>query len=82
MWQSDQSPHRQPRESDRPSRDREDNALYRAGYGMHERGTHQGWVRSGSLYVKLSEYPVLATMTVAGLGVVIWLFTTSLVQSS
>jgi hypothetical protein len=66
-------------QSDRPSRDREDNALYRAGYGLHERGTHQGWIRSGSLYVKASKHPVLSTMTVASLGVAIWLLATSVV---
>ncbi len=60
-------------QSDRPSRDREDNALYRAGYGMHERGTHQGWIRSGSLYVKAEKHPVLTTMAVASLGVTILL---------
>lgn len=62
--------------SDRPSRSREDNALYHAGYGMHERGTHQGWIRSGSLYVKAEKHPVMATVTVATLGAVIWLMTT------
>ena len=66
-------------QSDRPSRDREDNALYRAGYGMHERGTHQGWIRSGSLYVKAEKHPVLTTITLAGLGVAIWLVATSVV---
>lgn len=29
-------------QSDRPSRDREDNALYRPGYGLHARGNHEG----------------------------------------
>lgn len=66
-------------QSDRPSRDREDNALYHAGYGLHERGTHQGWVRSGSLFVKAEKYPVLATLTIAGFGTVLWLLTTSVV---
>lgn len=66
-------------QSDRPSRDREDNALYRAGYGMHERGTHQGWIRSGSLYVKASTHPVFTTIAIAGLGVAVWLLTTSIV---
>ncbi len=37
---------------DRPSRSRDDNALYRPDYGLPERGTHHGWCRSGSLYVK------------------------------
>lgn len=68
-------------QSDRPSRDQEDNALYRAGYGMHERGTHQGWIRSGSLYVKASKHPVLTTVAVAGLSVAIWWLGTSVVQN-
>lgn len=63
-------------QSDRPSRDREDNALYRAGYGLHERGTHQGWIRSGSLYVQVEKYPVAATIAIASIGVVAWWFTT------
>jgi short-subunit dehydrogenase len=69
-------------QSDRPSRDREDNALYHPGYGMHERGTHQGWIRSGSLYVKASKHPVATTVAVvASLGVAIWWLTTSFVQN-
>lgn len=68
-------------QSDRPSRDREDNALYRAGYGMHERGTHQGWIRSGSLYVKAEKHPVFTTIAVAGIGLVIWSLATSVVQT-
>lgn len=68
-------------QSDRPSRDREDNALYRAGYGMQERGTHQGWIRSGSLYVKAEKHPVFTTIAVACLGAAAWLLTTSLVHN-
>lgn len=68
-------------QSDRPSRDREDNALYRPGYGLHERGTHQGWVRSGSFYVKAEKHPWLATLTVTSLGIFIWLLTSSVVQA-
>ncbi len=59
-------------QADREKGDREDNALYRAGYGLQERGTHQGWIRSGSLYVKASEYPVLTTITIAGIILVLW----------
>ncbi|MBN3959484.1 SDR family oxidoreductase [Nostoc sp. NMS8] len=62
-------------QSDRPSRDREDNALYRAGYGMHERGTHQGWIRSGSFYVKAQKHPVTTTIIVVGISTSIWWFT-------
>jgi hypothetical protein len=68
-------------QSDRPSRDREDNALYRPGYGMHERGTHQGWIRSGSLYVKAQEHPVFTTIAVAGIGLAILSLATSVIQS-
>ena len=67
-------------QSDRPSRDREDNALYQAGYGMHERGTHQGWIRSGSFYVKAEKHPVTTTIIVAGLGTLILWLTSSAVQ--
>jgi short-subunit dehydrogenase len=64
-------------QSDRPSRSREDNALYEAGYGMHERGTHQGWIRSGSLYVKAEKYPFTATIAVASFGIIAWWLTTA-----
>jgi short-subunit dehydrogenase len=67
-------------QSDRPSRDREDNALYHAGYGMQERGTHQGWIRSGSLYVKAEKHPALTTLAIVGLGAVALLLTTSILQ--
>ncbi|MBD3884664.1 SDR family oxidoreductase [Phormidium tenue FACHB-886] len=67
-------------QSDRPSRDREDNALYRAGYGLQERGTHQGWIRSGSLYVKAEKHPLMATLVAAGFGAAAWLLTTSLFE--
>jgi short-subunit dehydrogenase len=66
-------------QSDRPSRDREDNALYRPGYGLHERGTHQGWIRSGSLYVEAEKRSVATTLAVAGLGIVAWLLTASVI---
>jgi NADP-dependent 3-hydroxy acid dehydrogenase YdfG len=52
----------------RPSRNAETSALYHAGYGLHEHGSHQGWFRSGSLYVKMQKHPLLATAAVAGLG--------------
>ncbi|GGE93966.1 SDR family oxidoreductase [Hymenobacter cavernae] len=52
----------------RPSRNPETSALYKAGYGLHERGSHEGWFRSGSLYVKAQKHPLLATMAVVGLG--------------
>jgi short-subunit dehydrogenase len=57
--------------SSRPSRDREDNALYRPGYGMHERGTHEGWIRSRSYYVKAQKHPGLTALAVVGAGLVL-----------
>jgi NADP-dependent 3-hydroxy acid dehydrogenase YdfG len=56
-------------QSDRPSRSREDNALYKAGFGLHERGNHEGWVRSTSYYVKVVKHPLLTSVVVASLGV-------------
>lgn len=53
-----------------PSTPREENALYRAGYGLHERGTNVGWKRSGSIYVKASQYPILKFALVAGIGAI------------
>ena len=55
-------------DSNRPSRNAETGALYKAGYGLHEHGSHQGWFRSGSIYVKMQKHPLLATAAVAGLG--------------
>ncbi|MBW4440019.1 MAG: SDR family oxidoreductase [Plectolyngbya sp. WJT66-NPBG17] len=66
-------------QSDRPSRDREDNALYYPGYGLHERGTHQGWIRSGkSMYVQAEKYPIAAISAIVGLGTLAWWFANSL----
>lgn len=59
-------------QAERPSRSVEDNALYEAGYGMHERGTHVGWIRSGSWYVKATKHPVLTAAAIAGVGSLIW----------
>ncbi len=56
---------------DRPSRNSRTSALYKAGYGLHERGSHQGWFRSGSFYVKIQQHPLLAAAAVAGLGLAI-----------
>lgn len=59
-------------QSNRPSRSVEDNALYEAGYGMHERGTNTGWVRSKSLYATAEKHPVIAAAVIAGVGSMIW----------
>ena len=56
----------------RPSKPREDSALYHAGYGLHERGTNVGWIRSESMYVKASKHPLLTTMLIAGIGAIAW----------
>jgi len=52
----------------KPSKPLEESALYEAGYGLHERGTNQGWIRSNSMYVKASKYPMLTTMAITGIG--------------
>ena len=55
----------------RPSINPQTNALYQAGYGLKETGSHRGWFRSGSIYVKMQEHPLLAAAAVAGLGLAI-----------
>lgn len=59
-------------QSERPSRSVEDNALHEAGYGMHERGTNTGWVRSKSLYATAEKHPVIAAAVLTGAGSMIW----------
>ncbi|MDN4610636.1 SDR family oxidoreductase [Arthrobacter burdickii] len=48
--------------ADRPSRRTGDSALHQPGYGLHERGTHQGWVRGRSYYLKAEKHPALAAL--------------------
>jgi short-subunit dehydrogenase len=55
-------------QADRPSRPRAESALHKAGYGLHERGTHQGRIRSRSYYVKATTHPVLTAAATAGVG--------------
>jgi NAD(P)-dependent dehydrogenase (short-subunit alcohol dehydrogenase family) len=55
-----------------PSKQKEENALYHAGYGLHERGTNAGWRRSQSLYVKMGKHPRLSLLSAAGVGAAIW----------
>lgn len=45
--------------AERPSKPREESALYHAGYGMHDRGTNKGWLRSRSYYVKATKRPAV-----------------------
>jgi short-subunit dehydrogenase len=54
--------------ADRPSQPREDSALHHAGYGLQERGSQKGWVRSRSYWVKATTHPVLTGAAVAGVG--------------
>ncbi|WP_458118703.1 SDR family oxidoreductase [Paenibacillus sp. Z6-24] len=56
---------------DRPSNPPEASALYHAGYGMHERGTHEGHIRKGSLYVEATKHPIITTLALAGLTTLI-----------
>lgn len=58
--------------ANRPSKPREDSALYHAGYGMHERGTNVGWTRSNSMYVKAEKNPLITSLAAVGVGAVIW----------
>ncbi len=54
--------------ADRPSRPRSESGLHHPGYGLHERGTHEGHLRSRSYYLKAEKHPVLtATLTSAAL---------------
>ncbi|GEL76881.1 SDR family oxidoreductase [Tenuibacillus multivorans] len=58
--------------ANKPSKSPEESALYHAGYGLRERGTNIGWIRSRSLYVKTSKHPVVTSMIVAGLSALVW----------
>lgn len=58
--------------ANRPSRPREDSALYGAGYGMKERGTNKGWVRKRSYYVQATKRPMLTAVALASVGALIW----------
>ncbi len=57
---------------DRPSKSREESALYEPGYGMHERGTNSGRVRKRSWYVKATKRPLITVLAAAGVGASIW----------
>ncbi len=54
--------------SERPSKPPEESALSRPGEGLHERGTHEGWHRGTSYYVKMTTHPGLTTLALAGVG--------------
>ena len=53
MWPSQLDPHRS-------SVPQEDSALWHAGYGGQERGSHVGWHRKGSWTVAATVHPVRA----------------------
>ncbi|MFC3039985.1 SDR family oxidoreductase [Virgibacillus xinjiangensis] len=50
----------------------EPNALYQAGYGLHERGTNVGHVRSSSLYMKASKYSGITAVAALGIGALLF----------
>ncbi|MED4853012.1 SDR family oxidoreductase [Caldifermentibacillus hisashii] len=54
--------------ANRPSNRPEESNLFKAGYGMHERGTNIGWKRNSSFYVKATKYPVITGFLVVGLS--------------
>ncbi|MCY8979893.1 SDR family oxidoreductase [Bacillus halotolerans] len=56
--------------AERPSKPREESALYHAGYGMHDRGTNKGWLRSRSYYVKATKRPAVTAAAAVGLACV------------
>jgi hypothetical protein len=51
--------------ADRPSRRTGDSALHQAGFGLHERGTHEGWVQGRSYSLEAEKHPVLTPVLVA-----------------
>jgi short-subunit dehydrogenase involved in D-alanine esterification of teichoic acids len=55
MWPSQMDPHRK-------AISREDSALWHAGHGGQERGSHVGWHRRGSLTVAATTSPVRAAV--------------------
>jgi short-subunit dehydrogenase len=61
-------------QADRPSKSRDESALYKPGYGLHERGTQQGRIRSRSYLVKATTHPRrrdAAVLGAAALGLLV-----------
>lgn len=54
--------------ANRPSDPKEDSALHEASNNTHQRGTHAGWKRKSSLYVKAQKHPVATLLIFAGVG--------------
>jgi NAD(P)-dependent dehydrogenase (short-subunit alcohol dehydrogenase family) len=50
--------------ADRPSRPRSESGLHHPGYGLEERGTHAGHLRSRSYYLKAEKHPALVVAAV------------------
>jgi len=50
--------------ADRPSRPRSESGLHHPGYGLEERGTHAGHLRSRSYYLKAEKHPALVAAAV------------------
>lgn len=55
--------------NNRPSKPKEESSLYKAGYGLHERGANGGWIRKRSYYLKASKHPVLTTVAIASVAI-------------
>jgi NAD(P)-dependent dehydrogenase (short-subunit alcohol dehydrogenase family) len=52
--------------ADRPSKPRSESALWKPGYGLHERGTHEGWIRGRSYFVKAEKHRGAVLAVLAG----------------
>jgi short-subunit dehydrogenase len=50
----------------RPSRPRSESALWHPGQGLRERGSHRGWFRRRSYYLKAEEHPKAAIAVLGG----------------
>jgi NAD(P)-dependent dehydrogenase (short-subunit alcohol dehydrogenase family) len=59
--------------ADRPSRPRSESGLHHPGYGLEERGTHAGHLRSRSYYLKAEKHPALAVTAVGAATTVLLL---------
>jgi hypothetical protein len=59
--------------ADRPSRPRSESGLHHPGYGLEERGTHAGHLRSRSYYLKAEKHPALVVAAVGTAATVLML---------
>jgi hypothetical protein len=60
--------------SDQKASTPEPNALYKAGYGLHENGINVGWKRPPSLYIKMEKHPAITSLVMVGLGIAAYSF--------